>query len=700
MSVDRKQFTESYIAETQEHLDTINNSIISLKENPDDKEALSVLLRELHTIKGTSRMLGFSSIEEIAHGLEDVFKGIREAKYELNSRIIQLVFLTCDAISAAVKKIQENKFDGIPTTLFLNTFEKASSGSPFSIEELLAVNSKISEQADDDDSEGVVSSLGEIKSIRVKIDRINELIHSFDNLIIREFKLKNHLDELEKEEKKTGSRVIQKIRKQFSEDLQQLESVVFNVQNKIFNLRMLPIDMILHPLKKMVEMEAINQQKEIHVDIPETDITLDKMILEPLSDILMHLLRNAVDHGIETPEERKRKGKYQKGFISVAIKSISNRIFINISDNGHGIDYDKVRERAIAYLPEQSEEILAMTDKDLSSFLFMSGFSTKTETSALSGRGVGLDIVRQNIERIKGKVNFTSKKDEGTSFELSLPLSLATLQGVFIIADGLKYLIPSHYIIEVTNTDPSEYINLQNQNMIRLRDEILPVYSLSSVIGTEGKLSKVTSNSILIVEYLEKRIGISVTEVLRTVSVVVKPLPNMFKNFTPVQGVVFDENYAIVPILHIPELMNRMKSLLAYDMKKYEAHTIVKEYRILVVDDSYTTRQIEKTILETEGYLVETANDGIDALDKLKMRHYDAIVTDIKMPRMDGFVLIENIKRLSGYESIPIVVVSSVYDAESKKKFIDSGVQGYIVKSDFERGNLVTIVKDLLHGKK
>lgn len=700
MSVDRKQFTESYIAETQEHLDTINNSIISLKENPDDKEALSVLLRELHTIKGTSRMLGFSSIEEIAHGLEDVFKGIREAKYELNSRIIQLVFLTCDAISAAVKKIQENKFDGIPTTLFLNTFEKASSGSPFSIEELLAVNSKISEQADDDDSEGVVSSLGEIKSIRVKIDRINELIHSFDNLIIREFKLKNHLDELEKEEKKTGSRVIQKIRKQFSEDLQQLESVVFNVQNKIFNLRMLPIDMILHPLKKMVEMEAINQQKEIHVDIPETDITLDKMILEPLSDILMHLLRNAVDHGIETPEERKRKGKYQKGFISVAIKSISNRIFINISDNGHGIDYDKVRERAIAYLPEQSEEILAMTDKDLSSFLFMSGFSTKTETSALSGRGVGLDIVRQNIERIKGKVNFTSKKDEGTSFELSLPLSLATLQGVFIIADGLKYLIPSHYIIEVTNTDPSEYINLQNQNMIRLRDEILPVYSLSSVIGTEGRLSKVASNSILIVEYLEKRIGISVSEVLRTVSVVVKPLPNMFKNFTPVQGVVFDENYAIVPILHIPELMNRMKSLLAYDMKKYEAHTIVKEYRILVVDDSYTTRQIEKTILETEGYLVETANDGIDALDKLKMRHYDAIVTDIKMPRMDGFVLIENIKRLSGYESIPIVVVSSVYDAESKKKFIDSGVQGYIVKSDFERGNLVTIVKDLLHGKK
>lgn len=236
--------------------------------------------------------------------------------------------------------------------------------------------------------------------------------------------------------------------------------------------------------------------------------------------------------------------------------------------------------------------------------------------------------------------------------------------------------------------------------MLRLRDQILPVYSLSSVIGTERKLSPGVSSTVLIVEYLEKRLGISVTEVLKTVSVVVKPLPDVFKKFTPIQGVVFDENYSIVPILHIPDLMNRMKSLLAYDMKKYEAHTTVKENRILVVDDSYTTRQIEKTILETEGYLVETANDGIEALDKLKMKHYDAIVTDIKMPRMDGFVLIENIKRLSGYESIPIIVVSSVYDAESKKRFMDSGVQGFIVKSDFERGNLVTIVKELLHGKK
>lgn len=700
MSVDRNQFIEGYIVETQEHLDSINNAIITLKENPDNKEALSVLLRELHTIKGTSRMMGYSSIEEIAHGLEDVFKGIRESKYDLNSRIIQLVFLTCDALTLAIKKIQDNKPDGLSVSLFMNTFDKASSGSPFSIEELLAVNSKIAENNEDDVDNESSSTLGEVKSIRVKIDRINDLIHTFDNLIIREFKLKKQLEELEYEEKKTGSRQIRKIRKQFAEDLQQLESMVFNVQNKIFDLRMLPIDMILHPLKKMVEMEAINQNKEIHVDIPETDITLDKMILEPLSDILMHLLRNAVDHGIETPEERKKKGKHQIGFISIAIKSISNRIFINISDNGCGINYDKVREKAIAYLPEQSEEILAMSEKDLSSFLFMSGFSTKTETSALSGRGVGLDVVRQNIEQIKGKINFSSKKDEGTSFELSLPLSLATLQGVFITADGVKYLIPSHYIIEITNCDPSEYINLQNQNMIRLRDQILPVYSLSSVIGTERKLSPSVTNTVLIVEYLEKRIGISVTEVLRTVSVVVKPLPDVFKNFTPIQGVVFDENYSIVPILHIPDLMNRMKSLLAYDMKKYEAHTTVKENRILVVDDSYTTRQIEKTILETEGYLVETANDGIEALDKLKMKHYDAIVTDIKMPRMDGFVLIENIKRLSGYESIPIVVVSSVYDAESKKRFMDSGVQGFIVKSDFERGNLVTIVKELLHGKK
>jgi two-component system chemotaxis sensor kinase CheA len=230
---------------------------------------------------------------------------------------------------------------------------------------------------------------------------------------------------------------------------------------------------------------------------------------------------------------------------------------------------------------------------------------------------------------------------------------------------------------------------------------LLPVYDASLILGKKGiKQKNKSKNSIVVVEYLEKRIGIMVDNIVNYMTVVVKPLPNVLKKFSAVQGVVFDENYNIIPLIHIPDLMKRMNSLKDYEVKSFEVNNGTPEYFVLVADDSHTTRQIEKMILEAEGYNVTIACDGIDALEKLKKQRFDILITDIKMPRMDGIVLIENVRRRDATKNLPIIVISSVFEEEILSKVKEVGAQGYIVKSDFERGNLVAKVKELLDEQK
>ena len=351
--------------------------------------------------------------------------------------------------------------------------------------------------------------------------------------------------------------------------------------------------------------------------------------------------------------------------------------------------------------PERADEIAEMNEKYLQQFLFVSGFSTASKQSMISGRGVGLDSVRTSMDKLKGRIRVRSTKNQGSTFELSLPLSLATQEGLFLQSGGTKFLVLSHYVTEIITEADSELIQLQHGTFLPLRNDLLPVYDASLILGKKGiKQKNKGKNSIVVVEYLEKRIGIMVDNIVNYMTVVVKPLPNVLKKFSAVQGVVFDENYNIIPLIHVPDLMHRMNALKEYEVKSFEVDHSKPEYFVLVADDSHTTRQIEKIILEAEGYNVTIACDGIDALEKLKNQRFDILITDIKMPRMDGIVLIENIRRMELTKNLPVIVISSVFEEETLAKVKEAGAQGYIVKSDFERGNLVAKVKELLDESK
>ena len=511
--------------------------------------------------------------------------------------------------------------------------------------------------------------------------------------MIKQFRLKHQIELLEKRLANRNSGRIYEIPHQLHEDLAATENAIFETQHQIFALRMLPLEMVLAPLKKEITKEAMNLAKNIIVDIPETTFMLDKVILEQLRTVLLHLVRNCLDHGIEDEETRAALGKNAQGLISIHAKQVSNRIIITVMDDGCGIQYDKIREKAIQLNPNHKSEIEAMPDRELQQYIFLPGFSTSSKATEISGRGIGLDVLRNAMEKIKGKIRIFTEKDKGTTFELSIPLTLATQRGLFVISGDEKVMIPSHYISEVITTTGDNIIAMQNQRYINVHNRIIPIHFLSSIIGS-GQQKDISN--IIIVEYLETKMGIVVDSIKQNENVIITPLPDCLQKMKSLQGVVYDENYSIIPVIDIPCMMQKMRELVVYDTKKYISKNQKKTRTVLIVDDSATTRQIEQAIIEADGYSVETAVDGVDALEKIHKKNIDIVITDISMPRMDGKTLLTNIRRLEHKNNIPVIVVSGAYDIYSKKLFMEAGAQAFIVKSDFQRGNLLDAVKELL----
>ena len=330
MSFSKDKFIEGFIAETGEHLDLIANSVIELKASSQNKEMISLILRELHTVKGTARMMGYTTIEKLSHGLEDVFKGLREEKYGLNDNIAQLSFITCDCIRSVLDKIRREGSDAMPISKYLDAFEKASSGLFFSTD---VFENDFKKDIDTDLQEGgsETESLENITSIRIDLSRINEIVRSFDNLIIRQFRFKHQLEEFESRLLSKEDACVHELPKQLKEELLLTETAIFDTQHLLLNLRMLPLDMVLTPLKREITSDTIKLKKQIDFDVPSTDFMLDKIILEKLRNILMHLVRNSIDHGIESPAERKKKNKSEKGHISISAQQLNNHIVICVN---------------------------------------------------------------------------------------------------------------------------------------------------------------------------------------------------------------------------------------------------------------------------------------------------------------------------------------------------------------------------------
>ena len=719
MAIDRNDFLENFLNETRENLQALGDIIILIRKNPEDSEKLSEMLRILHSIKGTARMMKYPTVESIAHGLEDIFKGVRDQRYKITKPLIQLVLSSLTYFERAVEKISCDDTDEIQAKALLQIFQKAMAGLPFSLDQLQNDDKKNASSPGKTDNPGQGSAPKDYETIRIKISRVDEIIKHLNTLIIQQFQFKKENEnmlELEKDLRETRNKIhnmsdrhpelkelendlianqklVGKIQKGYSEGMVQLEHTSFELQEQILGLRMLPLELVLGPLKTMVEETSLAMNKEINLESSGTDLLLDKTILEQINDPIIHIIRNSIDHGIETPEDRKAAGKDETGNISIKCTSESGRIILRIEDDGRGLDYPSIREKALRLFPDMEDDIAEMDDNSLSSFLFRSGFTTKTKITNMSGRGVGLDIVKTNIESIKGKITLSSEVGQGTVFSLSLPLSLATVDGFFVASQTERFLIPAAFVREILIVTRDDVMSILNRNVIRVRDQIIPVYPLSSLLDND-RISNPEKMSVVVVESLGDVIGIIVDSVIQFASLIYKPLPGNLVKLKTIQGIVFDENFDIINILYVPELINKFKGIRNIEFRKRFSNDDKEYKQILVVDDSLSTREIEKSILELDGYNVELAVDGIDALEKMRNQYFHLILTDVKMPRMDGLTLIENVRRQEKFSETSIVIVSSETDAD--KSLSNSGADAIFNKKDFDRGSLLHKVKELI----
>jgi len=372
---------------------------------------------------------------------------------------------------------------------------------------------------------------------------------------------------------------------------------------------------------------------------------------------------------------------------------------IIISDNGRGIDIEKIRAKAVREGFVAEAAAATLSKEDLTNFIFQSGFSTTGNVSNVSGRGVGMDVVRETIESLKGSIVVNSVLNEGTAFTIMVPLSIAALMGFPINCGSMKFIIPANFVDNVLLLNRDDIITVVDRPEIKYNERIIKLYYLNQILQIKNE--PVSSNEVtfvVIIRSYDDIAALAVDNIDSMRSVILKTMPNFMENMPIFSGIVLNEDYEMVSVLHIPTVFKMAKRIKTIDIKKRTIESEKLRKTILVVDDSLPTREIESEILQSEGYIVNTAADGSLGLKAAKLKHYDLICTDLNMPVMDGFMFIENLKKNDELSKIPIIVISSNANEEDQKRVFQLGASKFILKNSFNNHNLLEAVNELIGG--
>ncbi len=492
---------------------------------------------------------------------------------------------------------------------------------------------------------------------------------------------------------------LNELSRQYANDTMRLSIILSELQEEVKGLRMLPLSTITVPFERMVRDVARSQNKKVIFSVSGDDTELDKRILEQIKDPLVHLLRNSVAHGLESVEERKKQNKTEEGHIYLSAGQQGNSIVIKVEDDGHGLNLDAIRTVAIQKGILSEVEAESMSDAEAKMLIFRSGFSTIKMIDDISGRGVGLDVVRQQVENLQGSIEVESTLGKFASFTLKLPLTLASSHGLLIRVGRQKFFLPFSAIERLLQVNRNEVTTVQNKEMIIHEGKPLPLAWLEDLLELPPTSRSRLMFSVVIISASERYLGLVIEELEGEHELVVKGLGNQLAKVMGIAGATVLGSGEVILVLHAADLIN-----LATNVQS-RTHFIEGGYldradepkHVLVVDDSITTRTLEKNILEGAGYQVTIAINGKEALDILDDAPLpDLIISDISMPKLDGFGLTEHIRADNRLCDIPVVLVTSLDSPSDKTRGMEVGADAYIVKSDFDQGNLLETIAQLV----
>ncbi len=746
MAFDYSKFLARFVDEAREHCATISEGLLALDSAPGNVEAINALFRSAHTIKGSARMMKVLGVSELAHRMEDVLDGARSSRIPFTRALSQLLFKGVDCLLAMLDKVNAGEQPEAPLELREALVQAAAGGEPpkpaaepVAAAPVAAAGGEPPKPAappttlTEEQHKGALAT-GHTRSheyLRVHADKLDDLIRLMGEIIsehgrfrkdVRQLKdiaadTERHLLAVAKGQGKqpdkgpgdSGARrrgagngaalqlSLRQTMRSVTDAVLMQEHLIGELQETSLKLRMLPLSTLFAPLRRTVWDMAQEFGKDIDFVVQGEETELDRKITERIGDPLMHMIRNALDHGLESPEERVAAGKPPRGNITLSAFYDGGCVTIALSDDGQGLSADRIREKALAKRLYSEESLARMSRAEIYNIIFLPGFSTSPVITDVSGRGVGMDVVRRNIvEELNGTISIETKEGQGTSFFLRLPLNLAVFPLFLVSAGGLICALPATSIVAMLAIARSEIIEILDKRAIRLREQIVPLEELAAILKFTGQAPAQTGTAlVVIVRDGQEKLGLLVDEILGREEMVVKPLPPHMKNLRLVTGGTIGSGNSIINVLHVPELIRQAHGLA--DVGRMAADKDEKRgATILVVDDSINTREIERSILEAYGYTVETAEDGQEAFDRTRGQLFDLVITDVEMPRMDGFTLTEALRADPRYRNVPVVIVTSREKEEDKRRGITVGADAYIVKRAFDQSNLLDTVKSLI----
>ncbi|MEO1131360.1 MAG: hybrid sensor histidine kinase/response regulator [Cyanobacteria bacterium J06639_1] len=497
---------------------------------------------------------------------------------------------------------------------------------------------------------------------------------------------------------------VRQLQETMAADTARLEVVTTALEDDVQSLRRLPLSTIFNLYPRMVRDTAKSLSKEVELEISGGDLQVDKRILEEIRDPLLHLIRNAIDHGLESPSERLQAGKTRSGTVQLRGYQTAGRIHIEISDDGRGLDLEKVKQTALRRNLFTEAELDAMSATQVRDLIFASGFSTQTTVTELSGRGVGLDVVRTHIEdKLKGSVRVESSPFNGTTFHLSLVPSLSTTFVLLVEVNATPYALPIEYVHTMMSLAPSDIYALEGRSTTTLDDRPVPVLRLSDILELPLHADPNAASPCVVLDIGSDRVAVLVDALLDRQEIVLKPQSKLLQRVRNISGATILGSGDVCMVLNPPDFVQAScsgASAAAIASDEGEASSPTRRQpSILLVEDSIIIRTQLKRLLATAGYTVTAAVDGKEGFETLQAHPpdtFDAVVSDVQMPNLDGLGLTARIRQFSEYDELPVILVTTLATPEDKQRGADAGANAYLTKGDFDQQELFDTLRRLI----
>ncbi|HEY3589071.1 MAG TPA: response regulator [Buttiauxella sp.] len=710
MAIDLKKFVLRFIDEANGHLQTVKEGAFLLSSGQNTDAQIGEMFRAAHTLKGGARMLKLQSIADVTHQLEDILSELRDKKLAPDQTLGTLILQATDYLSNQLAQLSASEGDNqLPPAdaALCERLARASRGET-EIETTKVATAPVEKPATLDAVESGVKQAG---SVRVKLEKLDDLINilgevvaSHDRLEQQVQALSNLAPRLAQMDAEHLRQQIQQFSRKLKEDFQVQHLQMYELYDVATTIRMLPMSTLFEPVSMQVRELAASLNKQVDCRILGGEVEIDRQLIDRLSEPLTHLLRNAVDHGLCEPAERLATGKSARGTITLTTQQDGRGILLRVEDDGRGLDYQAIRAKAVARGLVDADAVEKLSELECNELIFHPGFSTSKIVTELSGRGVGLDIVRKTIVAdLQGTLQVHSRPGQGTTFIIRLPISLAMMRILQFKQQNHLFGLSAQYVVEVVKYSRDEIRDIAGRPAIILHNEFIPVISAAELLriddpqGNQSSPTPVaTSLLLIIIQNQFGKMAMLVDSLLDERNMMIKPLPKHMQQQALVSGMVLSTDNQLVSILQVPVLMAMAQKQGQPRTTAPKPQTQQNSWHVLIVDDSLNTREIEKNVLEAHGYQVTLAEDGFSGLQKARLTQFDAVLTDVEMPVMDGFSLTKALRAEENYQHIPIIIVTSRAKEEDRRRGIQVGADAYIAKGDFEQDSLIETLKMLL----